>query len=199
MAWSQAAETVELAAIGGLSALHPSATTSRAGPSRKPIAQADHLAARIPWPYVCVMFERLLSGLLAPSPARLPEPDARLAMAALMVRVARSDGTYTDAEISHIDRVLAQLHGISAFAAAALRAEAEVLEGEAPDTVRFTRAIKAAIAHEDRAALLQALWSVALSDGSRDAEEDRLLRLVANLLGLTDVESALARRRAAEG
>ncbi|MCU0901187.1 MAG: TerB family tellurite resistance protein [Cypionkella sp.] len=145
------------------------------------------------------MFERLLSGLLAPSPARLPEPDARLALAALMVRLARSDGSYAEAEIAQIDRVLAHLHGLSAFAATALRREAEVLEAEAPDTVRFTRALKAATAHEDRARLLQALWSVALSDGARDAEEDRLLRLVANLLGLTDVDSALARQRAAKG
>ena len=145
------------------------------------------------------MFERLLSGLLAPSPARLPEPDARLALAALMVRVARSDGTYADAEISQIDRVLGQMQNLSPFAAAALRKEAEGLEAEAPDTVRFTRAIKAATAHEDRAGLLQALWAVALSDGARDAEEDRLLRLVANLLGLTDVDSALARQRAAKG
>ena len=145
------------------------------------------------------MFERLLSGLMAPSPARLPEPDARLALAALMVRVARSDGTYADSEIAQIDRVLASMHNLSPFGAAGLRTQAEVLEAEAPDTVRFTRAIKAATAHEDRAALLQALWSVALSDGARDAEEDRLLRLVANLLGLTDVESALARQRAAKG
>ncbi|MDO8881639.1 MAG: TerB family tellurite resistance protein [Pseudotabrizicola sp.] len=144
------------------------------------------------------MFERLLSGLLAPAPARLAEPDARLALAALMVRVARSDGIYADAEIAHIDRVLARLHHLSPFAAAGMRTEAEVLEAEAPDTVRFTRAIKAATAQEDRAGLLQALWSVALSDGARDAEEDRLLRLVANLLGLTDVESALARQRAAK-
>jgi uncharacterized tellurite resistance protein B-like protein len=145
------------------------------------------------------MFERLLSGLLAPSPTRLPEPDARLALAALMVRVARSDGFYTDAEISHIDRVLARLHNLSPFAAAGMRTQAETLEAEAPDTVRFTRALKAATAHEDRTGLLEALWSVALSDGARDAEEDRLLRLVANLLGLTDVESALARQRAAKG
>ncbi|PJF08768.1 TerB family tellurite resistance protein [Pseudorhodobacter sp. MZDSW-24AT] len=144
------------------------------------------------------MFERLLSGLLAPSPARLPEPDARLALAALMVRVARSDGTYAVTEIAQIDRVLGCLHGLSPFAAAGLRAQAEVLETEAPDTVRFTRAIKSAVAQEDRAELLQALWSVALSDGNRNAEEDRLLRLVANLLGLTDVESALARQRAAK-
>ena len=144
------------------------------------------------------MFERLLSGLLAPSPARLPEPDARLALAALMVRLARSDGDYANDEIAQIDRVLASLHGLSPFAAADLRTQAEVLEAEAPDTVRFTRAIKAATQHEDRAGLLQALWSVALSDGARDAEEDRLLRLVTNLLGLTDVDSALARQRAAK-
>lgn len=142
------------------------------------------------------MFERLLSGLLAPVPARLPEPDARLALAALMVRLARSDGTYAQNEIAQIDRVLACLHGLSPFEAADLRAQAEVLEAEAPDTVRFTRAIKAATETEDRASLLQALWSVALSDGERDAEEDRLLRLVTNLLGLTDVDSALARQRA---
>lgn len=144
------------------------------------------------------MFERLLSGLLAPSPARLPEPDARLALAALMVRLARSDGQYTDIEIAQIDRVLAALHGLSPFASAGLRTQAEVLEAEAPDTVRFTRAIKAATEQEDRVSLLQALWSVALSDGARDAEEDRLLRLVTNLLGLTDVDSALARQRAAK-
>ena len=41
-----------------------------------------------------------------------------------------------------------------------------------------------------------ALWSVALADGLREEHEDRLMRLVANLLGLTDVESALARRKA---
>jgi uncharacterized tellurite resistance protein B-like protein len=62
--------------------------------------------------------------------------------------------------------------------------------------VRFTRAIKAATALEDRADLVSALWSVALADGARDAEEDRLLRLVANLLGLSDVENAQARQRA---
>lgn len=145
------------------------------------------------------MFERLLSGLLAPSPARLTQPDARLALAALMVRVARSDGIYADSETAHIDRVLARLHNLSPFAAAGLRTQAEVLEAEAPDTVRFTRALKAATAHEDRSELLSALWAIALADGARDAEEDRLLRLVANLLGLSDVDSALARQRAAKG
>ena len=75
--------------------------------------------------------------------------------------------------------------------------EAEALEAEAPDTVRFTRALKEAVPLEDRAALVEAMWSVALADGARDAEEDQLMRLVANLLGLGDRDSALARQRAA--
>jgi uncharacterized tellurite resistance protein B-like protein len=60
--------------------------------------------------------------------------------------------------------------------------------------VRFTRALKQAVAHGDRQALLQALWFVALADGARAAEEEQVLRLVAHLLGLTDVESAQARK-----
>ncbi len=142
------------------------------------------------------MFGDLLRQLLAPAPHRLPEPDARLALAALLVRVARSDGLYAAEEVERIDRVLAHRHGLDPFAAAKLRSEAEDLEREAPDTVRFTRALKEAVALEDRADLMTALWSVALADGLREAHEDRLMRLVANLLGLTDVDSALARQKA---
>jgi uncharacterized tellurite resistance protein B-like protein len=142
------------------------------------------------------MFDTLLRRLMAPAPARLPEPDARLALAALLVRVARTDGLYAAEEVEHIDRILAARHRLGPFEVARLRTDAEALEAEAPDTVRFTRALKAATPVEDRAALVEAMWSVALSDGVRDAEEDRLLRMVASLLGLTDVESGLARQRA---
>jgi uncharacterized tellurite resistance protein B-like protein len=141
----------------------------------------------------------LLRRLLAPEPARLPEPDARLALATLLVRVARTDGLYAAEEVERIDRVLSDLHGLDPFAAARLRAEAEAMEREAPDTVRFTRALKEATAPEDRSELMVSLWSVALADGLREAHEDRLMRLVANLLGLTDVESALARQKAERG
>lgn len=140
------------------------------------------------------MFGRLLSSLLAPQPDRLPAPDAQLALAALLVRLARADAVYSEPERARIDRVLAARYGLSPFEAAKLRAEAEVLEAEAPDTVRFTRALKDAVPHEDRMSLMQALWSVALSDDARDAEEDAVIRLVADLLGVTDRDSALARQ-----
>lgn len=141
------------------------------------------------------MFDTLLRRLLAPGPDRLPEPDSRLALAALLVRVARADEDYAAAETGRIDRVLAERHGLSPFEAAALRHQAERFEVEAPDTVRFTRALKEATGIDDRIALMEALWSVALADGRRSDDEDQLIRMVANLLGMTDVESNMARQR----
>lgn len=139
----------------------------------------------------------LIQRLFGPAPAPLPGTDADLALAALLVRVARTDRMYAIEEVERIDRILMARHGFGSFEAAALRAEAEKVEAEAPDTVRFTRALKEAVALEDRMALVVALWEVALSDGSRDAEEDHEMRVLSGLLGLTDVESALARQRAA--
>ena len=49
-----------------------------------------------------------------------------------------------------------------------------------------------------RIAVIEALWSVVLADGARDEEEDGLLRLLANLMGINDRDSALARQRVIE-
>jgi len=144
------------------------------------------------------MFKDFLSRLSQPQPDPLAEDDARLALTALLVRIARSDNDYADTEMARIDKISAQRYGLSPFEAAGLRAKAEDLEAEAPDTVRFTRAIKEAVAYEDRLAVVQAMWSVALADGQRSGEEDSLLRLVVSLLGVSDVDSALARQKAAQ-
>jgi uncharacterized tellurite resistance protein B-like protein len=140
------------------------------------------------------MISRLLTSLLAPQPGRLPEPDAQLALAALLVRVARADENYEEAERIRIDRILSGRYGLSPFEAAKLRAEAETIEAEAPDTVRFTRALKDAVPYEDRMSLMEAMWSVALSDDARDGREDALIRVTADLLGVSDHDRAIARQ-----
>ena len=118
------------------------------------------------------------------------------AMAALMVRIAKSDDDYSTTEIARIDAVLGLLYQLSADQAAKLRQTAEALEAEAPDTVRFTRAIKEEVPYEERFDVVRALWQVVLADGARDAEEDALMRLLASLLGVNDRDSALARKQA---
>ena len=144
-----------------------------------------------------LMIKDLLNRLIQPEPEPLPDADARLALTALLVRVARSDNQYTADEKGRIDEITQSRYALSASDANALRAEAEALEAEAPDTVRFTRAIKDAVPYEDRLGVIEALWKVVLADGKREQEEDALLRLVANLLGVTDQDSARARQRIA--
>lgn len=140
------------------------------------------------------MFAKLLSALAAPHAAP-PTPGGRLALAALLVRLARADGDYAPDEAARIDKILGQHYGLSPFESVRLRAEAETLEAASPDTVRFTRALKEAVPYEDRMEIMQALWSVALVDATRSPDEDALIRLAANLLGITDRDSALARQK----
>lgn len=141
------------------------------------------------------MFADFLKRLTAPAPAQLPGTDARLALTALLVRVARADHDYSSAERTRIQSIITTRYGLDDADRDALLSDAETLEYEAPDTVRFTRAIKDAVAYEDRLAVVEALWQVVLADGARAKEEDALLRLIANLLGITDMDSAQARRR----
>ena len=141
------------------------------------------------------MFGDFIKRLTAPEPVPLVDHDARLALTALLVRVARADDVYDADERARIDAIAQGRYGLDAEEAQALRADAEQLESEAPDTVRFTRAIKDAVAYEDRLGVIEALWQVVLADGERAKEEDALMRLVANLLGVTDRDSALARQR----
>jgi uncharacterized tellurite resistance protein B-like protein len=142
------------------------------------------------------MFGNFLKTLLAANPAPLAQYQAQIAMAALLVRVAKSDGDYDSQEQAQIDQILSQRYALDPTATAALRQDGETLEQEAPDTVRFTRALKEAVAYDDRQAIVQSMWSVALADDQRDATEDALIRMVSSLLGVSDVDSAKARQAA---
>ena len=113
------------------------------------------------------MFADLLRRITAPDPDQLPDPDARLALTALLVRVAKSDGDYAVEEKERISKTLVSRYSMSPFEAASLLSDAETLEGEAPDTVRFTRAIKDVVPYEDRIGVIEALWGVVLADGVR--------------------------------
>ncbi|GHG20033.1 MULTISPECIES: tellurite resistance TerB family protein [Paracoccus] len=145
------------------------------------------------------MFRNLLDRLFTddPSPRPLATDDAEVAVAALLVRVARADDHYHQTEKRRIDEVLAELHGLGLADAAERRLVAEMIEAEAPDTVRFTRLIKDRVSLEDRAAIIGAMWEISLADNHRSANEETAIRLVSALLGVTDRDSALQRRRVA--
>ncbi len=143
------------------------------------------------------MIRSLLSKLSQPTPSPLDDDDARLAIAALLVRLARSDHAYGATEVDEITRILSRRYGLTEDGAIALRQDAEKIEAEAPDTVRFTNAVKDGVPLDDRIAVIEAAWSVVLADGVRTAEEDALMRMIPRFLGITDRESNEARLRAA--
>lgn len=119
------------------------------------------------------------------------EDPVGVALAALMVRLARADGDFDDEERARIEAALeARFSG-----GAALLAAGEAAETAAMDHHQFTRLVKQAFAPEERGALLEELWAVVLADGERDDEENALMRQFGSLLHVSDQDMARARRR----
>ena len=145
------------------------------------------------------MLSRLLKAFRASEPDPLPDPDAELALGALLVRVAKSDRAYLVEEIGLIDRILARLFDRNPIEAAKIRATCERLHAAAPETDVFAALIRDTMGLEDRLSVLEAVWQVVLADGQ---EKEIKLRIVDNIrkaLGLTPAESAAVRDAAMKG
>ncbi|MEZ5983946.1 MAG: TerB family tellurite resistance protein [Parvularculaceae bacterium] len=117
-----------------------------------------------------------------------------MAVAALLVEAARADEQYTD-EKALIDAALCEQFALSTDDAAALRGKAEAAQAEAMDLHQFTKVAKNMPASE-KIALVERLWIIVLSDGTRDPHEDTLVRSVCGLIYVSDPESGAARQRA---
>ena len=139
---------------------------------------------------------RLLNRFRDDHPEPLPAPDAKLALGALMVRVALSDKVYTVSEISLIDRILAQHFGLNPVEAARMRATCERLQAKA-GTADFAQLIRNELSRDERMEALIDLWMVVMADGTSDAAEIALVEELRSELGLSEADSAEARTSAA--
>lgn len=137
------------------------------------------------------MFDRLFSRR-KPEPKHLPQPDAQLALGALLVRIALADHNYQASEVGQIDRILSATFDLKPLEAAKLRATCEALERDAPGTPEFARILREEVTYQERQALAAAMWSIVLADGEIDAEEETLLENIEIALGLEarDIEAA---------
>ena len=117
------------------------------------------------------------------------------AIAAILVRAAKTDNEYTDSEKKLIDHLLANNLNISLEDARLLRLQGQELEMEINDNVQLTRIIKQDIPYEERHLIVEQLWSIVLDDNNRTPEENKLMRVLTHLLGISDVNSAKARSK----
>ncbi|MEM1344531.1 MAG: TerB family tellurite resistance protein [Pseudomonadota bacterium] len=145
------------------------------------------------------MLDKLIALFRDPeADVELTEDDGREAVAAILVAAARADDDYAASERTQIDRILAARYDLAPSEATTLRESGEQAHAEAGDLVRFTRAIKRAVPHEERIAVIEAIWEIAYADGARDAEEAGLVRKLCGLLYVEDREAGLARQRVAQ-
>jgi uncharacterized tellurite resistance protein B-like protein len=136
---------------------------------------------------------------LAPSPKPLPQPNAQLALGALLVRVALANRNYVVSEVAQIDKVLATTFHLKPLEAAKLRAQCEALERHAPGTPEYARILRQEVDYADRKALADAMWAVATADGQRDDDEELQLLAIETALGLSDADIEAARKNALDG
>ncbi|MGR3758973.1 tellurite resistance TerB family protein [Roseobacteraceae bacterium NS-SX3] len=142
------------------------------------------------------MLKKFFQAFRPSEPPALPDPDAELALGALLVRVAQSDRDYQLEEISLIDRILARLYQHNAIEAAKVRATCEKLHAAAPETDTFGRLIRETTGLEERLAALDALWEVVLADGDEHEGEVRIVDDACKAMGLSYNDNQAARKRA---
>lgn len=143
------------------------------------------------------MFSHLIKALKGNKPNDLPQPDEKLALGALLVRVAKSDRNYNVKEIQRIDRIFQQMYALNPVQAAKMRATCEKLEEHAPHMDVFSEMIREGVDFDDRLHALEAMWQVALADGHEKPEELEVVDRAKQALGLSEADNLQARTDAA--
>ena len=128
----------------------------------------------------------------------IAEDEIKLArtVAALLVEAAMADGDIDEIEHEHIRHMLETQLDLSADDAEAMLAQSVSSYEDRIEIHSLTRHIRHDTDAEDRSVILEMVWMVVLADGSLDAHESQLMRRLAGLLFVDDVESGMAAKRA---
>lgn len=118
-----------------------------------------------------------------------------LSSAALLLYAAQLDGTVDEAEHRTVADLLQSRFGLGPTEAEDLILRAGAEADAATDLYSLTRNIKDGMSADERTGVIEMLWDVVLSDGTVDAYEANLVRRVAGLLYVSDVDSGAARKR----
>lgn len=132
-------------------------------------------------------------GLKTGAHAAFSERD--IAVAALLLEAADTDGEHSDAEHTALRDLITARLGHAPEAALQLLDDARIRQREAVELFRFTDAANRAMDENERGGLVEMLWEVVYADGVLDPFEDRLIRSVAALLHVPDRLRAEARQR----
>ena len=117
-------------------------------------------------------------------------------VAALMVEAALADCTVAADEVALTANVIAEQFDLSAEKARQMTNEAIEQSKERVELHSLLRRLREQSDYEERLGVLEMVWMVVLADGRLDHIEAQLMRRLAGLLFVSDVDSALAAQKA---
>ena len=115
---------------------------------------------------------------------------------ALMVEAALADGMVAADEVALTANVIAEQFELSAEKARQMTNEAIEQSKERVELHSLLRRLREQSDYEERLGVLEMVWMVVLADGRLDHIEAQLMRRLAGLLFVSDVDSALAAQKA---
>jgi uncharacterized tellurite resistance protein B-like protein len=124
--------------------------------------------------------------------------DLPLAVAALLVELARMDDRVDAGERRTIEQLLARMFRLDAASVQSLVDRADREMQRSVQYFPFTQQICRHAGVEMRVQIIEMLWTVAYSNGALGPDEDALIRQIAGLIQVSDRERGAARKRALE-
>ena len=115
-------------------------------------------------------------------------------VACIFIRVGKLDNHLATIEKEKIKTLLIKRFDLDRDILNSILTKAEELEVSINDNVQLTKKIKQHINFEERFDLLKDIWEIILADEIKTDEEESYMRLLCNLLGLSDKDNALARK-----
>ena len=117
-----------------------------------------------------------------------PSFELELTAAILAYEIARSDGDISENELSVL---MSEIEKISIKVNRDKNVILKIVEIYSRDSVsfhEFIEDINKSYLKEDKISLLRFMWQTAYADGKLDVDEERLIRRVANLIKIKDIE-----------
>jgi uncharacterized tellurite resistance protein B-like protein len=108
-----------------------------------------------------------------------------VAICALLVEMARTDGTFSQTEMEAILSILQEKYGLSQEDADALVAEAQKKLDDSVDLWQFAKLIDENYSIPERIEIAETLWRIVYVDGRMDKYEHHLMSKFGKLLRLT--------------
>ena len=135
------------------------------------------------------LLERLKAGFANDTETNPdPEHDIQIAAAVLLLEMEHADHEHDPQEREEIARQLKEHFNLDADEVATLLAAAQPAAEEAVSLHRFLLALNQHLDLKQKRSVVEMLWRVAYADQNLDAQEEGLLRHIAELLGLPHSE-----------